>query len=251
MSQRKQVLSLSVDTGSYQSFIERIISLASSRNSSYVCIANVHMCMEAQKDKEFAQKVNSADLVTPDGMPLAKSIKWLYGIPQERVAGMDLLPDLLNEAEKKGIGVFFYGGTQKTLDKTKFFLELHCPNIINKHFYSPPFRALNNEEEESVINLINNSGAKLIFVVLGCPKQERWMAAMHGKINGCMVGIGAALPVMIGQQKRAPEWMQNASLEWLFRLVQEPQRLWKRYLFGNTSFIFHLIKEKIKLKGRK
>ena len=242
----KKVISLHISTGTYQSFVHQIIELAISKVSSYVCVANVHMCIEAFKAKTFAKAVNDANLVTPDGMPLAKAIQLLYGVKQDRVAGMDLLPDLLAESVNKKLGVFFYGGTTPMLDQTKLFVNANYPLLSNQHYYSPPFRPLTVVEENEVVHKINSSDAHLVFVALGCPKQEKWMAAMKGRINACMIGIGGALPVMIGMQKRAPQWMQNMSLEWLFRLAQEPKRLFKRYLITNTLFILLFTKQRIK-----
>jgi N-acetylglucosaminyldiphosphoundecaprenol N-acetyl-beta-D-mannosaminyltransferase len=159
---------------------------------------------------------------------------------------MDLLPALLQEAEKKDLSVFFYGGTQEMLEETKKYLYSNFPGICRSSFYSPPFRKLTVLEEDLIVSEINSSGANLIFVVLGCPKQERWMNAMKGRVNACMIGVGGALPVMIGLQNRAPVWMQRNGLEWLFRLFQEPKRLWRRYLFTNTKFIFLVFKEWIR-----
>lgn len=242
---KKQVLSLSVDIGSYSSFSEKIIELAESRRSSYVCVANVHMCVEAHRDKEFGEQVNNADLITPDGMPIAKFIKMFYGITQERVAGMDLLPDLLKKAESDNLSVFFYGGTEEMLRATKQYMLQHYP-LLQHHFYdSPPFRALTAAEELAISEKINATGSHLVFVALGCPKQERWMARMKGKINACMIGIGAALPVMVGLQTRAPKWMQDHSLEWLYRLGQEPTRLFKRYFISNFWFVFLVLRKKV------
>ena len=242
----KKVISLHISTGTYSTFVCQIIELAVRQASSYVCVANVHMCMEAVKSKTYAKAVNCANLVTPDGMPLAKAIQLLYGVKQDRVAGMDLLPDLLAEAEQKELGVFFYGGTTSMLVQTKLFVNANYPLLSNQHYYSPPFRPLTVVEEKKVVESIKASGAHLVFVALGCPKQERWMASMKGRINACMIGIGGALPVMIGMQKRAPKWMQQLSLEWLYRLAQEPKRLFKRYLITNTLFILLFTKQIIK-----
>lgn len=206
------------------------------------------MTIEAHWDKSFAELVNHADLVTPDGMPLAKAVNLLYGQKQDRVAGMDLLPDLLKEAEDKNLNVFFYGGTEDMLAKTKEYVSKNYPALVNHEYYSPPFRPLTNDEEIAVINLINATNAHLVFVALGCPKQERWMASMKGKINACMLGIGGALPVMIGMQKRAPLWMQKTSLEWLYRLIQEPKRLFKRYFVTNSLFVYLLFRQFIQVR---
>jgi N-acetylglucosaminyldiphosphoundecaprenol N-acetyl-beta-D-mannosaminyltransferase len=247
----KKVVTLYLTQARYVFFVQRIVELAKVNQSSYICVANVHMTIEAYWDPKFAEAVNDADLVTPDGMPLAKAMRLLYGISQERVAGMDLLPDLLEEAEKKNLSLFFYGGTKEMLDKTQEYVQSNYPLLKSHEYFSPPFRNLNEEEESEIIQRINDFGANLVFVVLGCPKQEKWMASMKGRINSCMVGIGGALPVMIGMQKRAPRWMQKMSLEWLYRLAQEPRRLFKRYLMTNSLFLFLIVKQFFHLKFTK
>lgn len=239
---KNSLLSIELSSGFYSELLDSIRNIADEKVGRYVCVANVHMLIEAHHDKAFAAVIKNADIVTPDGMPLVWGLRLLYGIRQERVAGMDLLPDLLRAAERERLTVFFYGGTPEMLERTSDYLEKQFPALTNKHFYSPPFRPLTPEEEEAVVKRINDSGAHLVFVVLGCPKQEKWMAAMKGRIHACMVGIGGALPVMIGMQKRAPKWMQNAGLEWLYRLAQEPRRLFKRYAITNTIFIWLLLK---------
>lgn len=242
------LLSLNITTGTYTDFLSSFVSLAKSRQSSYTCVANVHMLIEAYRNIQFANLVNNADLVTPDGMPLAKGLELFYGKKQDRVAGMDLLPDLLSISEKENLKVLFYGGTQEMLDNTKNYCENKYPDLQAVGYISPPFRELTNSEEQKYIEQINSSGANFVFVALGCPKQEKWMASMKGRINACMIGVGGALPVMIGMQKRAPGWMQDASLEWLYRLSQEPKRLFKRYFFTNSLFIYLFIKEYFKTK---
>ncbi len=243
MSNRKRIISINISNLLYKQFVANLNQLAFANRSSYTCVSNVHMCIEAHQNKEFADIVNGADLVTPDGMPLVKALKLLYGIQQDRVAGMDLLPDLLKESEIRNIKVFFYGGTQTMLDHTEAYCRQHYPQLQIAGLISPPFRQLRKEEELNYIDTINKSGAGFVFVALGCPKQEKWMASMKGRINACMVGIGGALPVMIGMQKRAPLWMQKASLEWLYRLMQEPKRLFKRYAITNTLFLVLLFKQ--------
>ena len=241
--EKKRVISLDVDLGSYQSFVDRIVSLAKEKISSYICVANVHMLIEAHLDPAFADVVNGANMVTPDGVPVAKAVKLIYGVDQPRVAGMDLLPDLLMESEKQEIPVFFYGGTQAMLDQTVAYCKTNYPNLKLVGAYSPPFRPLTSAEESEIVSLVNQNNPGFVFVALGCPKQEKWMALMNGKINSCMIGIGGALPVMIGLQKRSPLWMQKYGLEWLFRLYQEPKRLFKRYFITNSLFIILLFKE--------
>jgi N-acetylglucosaminyldiphosphoundecaprenol N-acetyl-beta-D-mannosaminyltransferase len=246
--QSKKLISLQISLGSYASFVDKLIALATTRQSDYICVANVHMLVEAYHSPAFADIVNQATLVTPDGKPLTWALKILYGIHQERVAGMDLLPDLLAAAETKKIPVGFYGGTEALLQKTDEQLKIKFPNLSIAKMYSPPFRPLNPDEENSVIQMLNDSGAAIIFVALGCPKQEKWMASMYGKINAVMIGIGGALPVLAGLQKRAPRWMQHVGLEWLYRLGQEPGRLLKRYASTNSLFIYLVMKEKFRSK---
>ncbi|RXK87339.1 WecB/TagA/CpsF family glycosyltransferase [Filimonas effusa] len=244
---KQKHLSLKITLGPYQTFIDNILDLAKKRQSSYVCVANVHMLIEAKNDKAFRRALLAADIVTPDGMPLAKALKLLYGIDQDRVAGMDLLPDLLKSAQDIGLSVFFYGGSDQMLEKTRAYIKTNFPKLQVAGLYSPPFRPLKDEEKNEVANIIQESGAQIVFVVLGCPKQEKWMYEMKGKIPAVMLGIGGALPVLIGEQKRAPKWMQKYSLEWSYRLIQEPKRLFRRYLVTNSSYVMLLAGQKIKL----
>ena len=232
-----RVVSVDLSSGHYDRFIEQIIELARVRISSYICVANAHMTIEAWQNPDFATVVNCADIVTPDGMPLVKSLKLLYGIEQDRVAGMDLLPGLIAEAELIGLSLFFYGSTDDVLCKITERVGHDHPGVRIAGTYSPPFRVLSEREERGIVEEINNSDANIVMVALGCPKQEIWMARHKGKINAVMLGVGGAFTVYAGTQSRAPEWMQLCSLEWLYRLCQEPRRLFKRYLVTNTLFL--------------
>jgi N-acetylglucosaminyldiphosphoundecaprenol N-acetyl-beta-D-mannosaminyltransferase len=158
---------------------------------------------------------------------------------------MDLLPDLLRVASQQSIPVFFYGGTESILSDISKHIKAYYSERIFAGSYSPPFCPLTPDEEEKIINRINASGAKLVFVSLGCPKQERWIASMKGRINATMIGVGAAFSTLSGVKKMAPEWMRKSGLEWLYRLFQEPKRLFKRYFTTNTIFLYLLIKAKI------
>jgi N-acetylglucosaminyldiphosphoundecaprenol N-acetyl-beta-D-mannosaminyltransferase len=248
MLTKERILAIDVSQGKHAEFVKSILDLGRRKKSSYVCVANVHMLVEAHWSESFQRVVNQADIVTPDGMPLAKSFKTLYGIEQERVDGMSLLPLLLSKAVDENLGVYFYGSSTQIIEHTKVFINKEYPLLNVVGMYSPPFRYLTEAEENAVIDNIANSGSNIVFVALGCPKQEQWMAEMKGRIPAVMVGIGGALPVLIGTQKRAPQWMQKNSLEWLFRLLQEPRRLFKRYFITNTTFLYLLFKEKIKTR---
>lgn len=242
------LISFPVSTGTYDDMLQHIINRTYTGQSAFVCIANVHMVVTAYQDVTFASLLKRADVVTPDGLPLTWALRLLYGIRQPRVAGMDLLPDLVRMAEQAAIPIFFYGSTHEVLGITRKHLEKKYPLLIIAGTYSPPFRVLTPEEESEIANTINDSGARLVFVALGCPKQEKWMASMKNKITSVMVGVGGALPVMIGMQKRAPLWMQRSGLEWVYRLYQEPQRLFKRYAATNFIFVYLFTKEFIRVK---
>lgn len=240
---KKNLLSISITTGAYADVVRKVCQLPLKRKSSYVCVANVHMLVEAHEDERFGEVVNNADVVTADGKPLCMTYKMLYGEEQDRVAGMFLMQDVMAYAEKNSTSVFFYGGTEAMLAQTESYTEKYFPNLKLAGLYSPPFRALSKQEDQEIVDMINASGASYVMVALGCPKQERWMASMRGRINACMIGIGGALPVMIGMKRKAPMWIQNYGLEWLFRLSQEPKRLFKRYWHTNRIFATLLLKE--------
>lgn len=245
---RTSLISLQVSSGRYDDFMRQITELATQRISSYVCFANVHMLIEAWQNKEFAHQVNGATFVAPDGMPLVWGVHQLYGDRPDRMAGMDAMPSLLKIAAEKNLGVYFYGSTPDVLNKLEALCRSEYAGCRIAGSYSPPFRPLSLDEEEEVVQKINNSGAQLIFVSLGCPKQERWMANMQGRIRGVMLGVGGAFPVLTGDQDRAPAWMRRLSLEWAYRLAQEPNRLWKRYLTTNSLFLYLFAKRYVRVK---
>ncbi|UFS62263.1 WecB/TagA/CpsF family glycosyltransferase [Sulfurimonas sp. HSL-3221] len=236
-----------VSTGQYGEFITNFLRLSVDTSSSYVCVVNVHMVMEAYGDESFCAIVNNAEITTPDGMPIAKSMKILYGIEQDRVAGMDIMPDLMKECEKSRKSIFLYGSTDEVLDKIVARAGKEYPNLkIDR--YSPPFRVLSLPEKDEIVSMINEKKPDFVFVALGCPKQEKWMAEHKDRVQSCMIGLGGAFEVYAGFVPRAPRWMQEYSLEWFYRLVNDPKRLWKRYLVTNTNFIVMLIKQIIELK---
>jgi len=240
---KKRILQTLISTGSYQDFIDQVFHLAASKPSSYVCFSNVHMLIEAHKDGQFNQVVNQADMATPDGVPLRIAMRILYGIRQDRVAGMDVFPHLLKEAAKQQKSVYLYGGTQEVLDKIVAKTGREIPSLKIVGSYSPPFRQLTEAEDAAIVAQINALNPDLVFVALGCPKQEKWAADHLGRVKGCMLAVGGAFTVYAGMQVRAPKWMQKASLEWLYRLMQEPGRLWKRYLVTNSLFLYLFIRD--------
>ncbi len=233
----RYILGMRVDATSYEDAIQRIFVWSRGRESRYVCVANVHMTMEAYDAPDFRRIVNAADLVTPDGMPLVWMLRRLRVPGQERVYGPELTVRVCEVAAREGIPVGFYGGTPEALEGLVQKLKVRFPDLKVAYAYSPPFRPLAAEEDERIVREINASGARILFVGLGCPKQERWMAAHKGRVQAVMIGVGAAFDFHAGRLPQAPAWMQRAGLEWLFRLLTEPRRLWRRYARHNPRFI--------------
>jgi N-acetylglucosaminyldiphosphoundecaprenol N-acetyl-beta-D-mannosaminyltransferase len=200
------------------------------------------MLIEAKKSIEFNNVLNNADITTPDGMPVAKTLSLKHKINQERVSGMDLFPALIRECSNRDKSIFLYGSTDNVLASIVNKAKDTYPKL-DIQYYSPPFRFLSHKEKEDVIININRFNPDFLFVALGCPKQEKWMAEHKGIINSCMIGFGGAFAVYAGHQKRAPKWMYENSLEWLYRLLLEPKRLFRRYFVTNSLFIWYLCKE--------
>ena len=239
MIKKLKVLDTLVNFASFNDFLKEIFSISEKLESSYICLCNVHMLLEAKKDLEFCNILNNANLTLPDGMPVAKALSWKYNILQDRVSGMDLLPLLIEECSKLKKSIYFYGSTDEALDSIKKRIYSKYPSLEIK-IYSPPFRLLSEKEEQERIKEINQFNPDFVFVALGCPKQEKWMEKHKGKINSCMIGLGGAFPVYAGLQTRAPKWMCDNSLEWIYRLKLEPRRLFARYFRTNIKFLYYI-----------
>ena len=242
---KSKILDCDISVGSFNDFIKNIFILSDETDSSYICVCNVHMLIEAKKSFKFMNLLNNANITTPDGMPIVKALSIKYKLNQERVAGMDLMPELIKECSKRKKSIFLYGSTENILLSIVKKSKSLYPNL-DINFFSPPFRTLTNKEKKNIITTINQFSPDFVFVALGCPKQEKWMFEHKGVIKSCMIGLGGAFSVYAGLQKRAPKWMQNNSLEWFFRFLQEPRRLLFRYLYTNSLFIFYICKEIIK-----
>jgi len=200
------------------------------------------MTVEALKNPIFGEVLRDSDLAVLDGMPLCWSYKLLHGFMPDRIAGRHLMHALIKDAVINNRSIYFFGSTPEKLIKAEQFLLKNYPGLHIAGMISPPFRSLSEEENISYAKQINDSGASLVFVALGCPKQEIWMHHMKSEINATMLGIGIALEVLTEQQVSTPVWMERAGLEWFFRLLKEPKRLFKRYLYTNTYFIFILLR---------
>jgi N-acetylglucosaminyldiphosphoundecaprenol N-acetyl-beta-D-mannosaminyltransferase len=238
MLSKQVVLDSAISTGPFDEFVDYILQLGAARSSAYVCCANVHMVVEAHRDASFRKILEEADLVTPDGGPVASVAGWVGGHSQERVAGMDLVPALLAKAAERGQSVYFYGTTDDVLQAIVERAKRELPHLRLVGTCAPPFRALTAEEETAHVAAINAADPDLLFVALGCPRQERWMATHRGKIKACMLGVGQAFLVYAGLEQRLPVWARRLWLEWAYRLWLEPRRLWRRYLVTNSRFLY-------------
>ena len=250
MIEKFRIISLSIHHLDFNESLEKVTGWAIQKQPAYICFANVHMIIEAYKDKNFLTQVEKANLVLADGKPVAVACNILHHKKQERIASMDFMPGILEVANEKKISVFFYGSTPEILKALKEKISKKYPNLIYAGSISPSFGLLSEEEVMKDIEQINRTGAGLIFVSLGCPKQEKWMAEYSTKINGVLLGVGGVFSVMAGLQKRAPVWMQKTALEWLYRLMQQPRRLASRYFFTNIRFLYLLSREWIKTIAR-
>ena len=240
------VLGIPIDAIDWADAIATIRAWAAGRESRYVCITNVHSVVTGTQDPRFGQVLHSADMVTPDGAPVAWMLRRLGVTGQQRVNGPDLMWRYCERAAASGESIFLYGSTDATLAKLQAVLRQYMPGLKIAGAISPPFRTLSPEEDAADVAAINASGAGTVWVSLGCPKQEFWMAEHRGRINAVMIGVGAAFDYHAGTIQRAPLWMQRSGLEWFYRLCTEPRRLWRRYLGTNSVFIVRALRQLIR-----
>ena len=226
----KTILKIKVAVTSYDDAARRVIKATGESVGKYVCVSNVHMCMEAFDCDRFSQIINGANLVVPDGIPLVWALKMLGEKEASQVRGSDLMMRLCEESQARNIPIGLYGGSPESLVDLRAFLLSKFPHLKIPFYSSPPFRKLSQKEKDNYVNEINASGAKILFVGIGCPKQEKWMAEHRPKFSCIMLGVGAAFDFLSGRKKNAPRWIQKCGLEWTFRLVNDPKRLWWRYL---------------------
>src|SRR5215210_4151950 len=231
------VLGMRVDATSYEDASRRVVRWAREGRSAYVCVATVHMTMETFDSAIFRQNVNGADLVTPDGRPLVWALRTLGVKAASQVRGTNLTSHVTELAARENAPIGLYGGTPELLEALVSVLKTRHPEVRVVCRIAPPFRPLSPEEDEAITREIIASGVRILFVGLGCPKQERWMAAHKGSIPAVMLGVGAAFDFHTGRVPQAPHWMQVAGLEWVFRLLMDPRRLWKRYAKHNPRFV--------------
>jgi len=236
---KQSILGLESTVTSRSQALASIRSWVLQASGHYICAANVHMCMEAFDDVSFQAIVNQADLVVPDGRPLVWAQRLLGHKAAQQVRGMDLMLALCEQSAGDGTPVGFYGASPGLLEILINNLQQRYPGLNVVCSIAPPFRELSDGEDVQYLREINDSGARILFVGLGCPKQERWMSARKDRLHCVMLGVGAAFDFIAGNKRHAPQWMQKIGLEWLFRFMSEPGRLWWRYLIHNPRFIWH------------
>ena len=236
---RVDVLGVGVSPINMDTALEVIDRWITAGAHQYVCVAGVHGVMESQRDERLRQIHNAAGLVTPDGMPLV----WLSRLHgwrnTRRVYGPDLMLDACERSLATGYRHFFYGGHEGVPDRLAERLRRRLPGLIVAGTYAPPFRPLNADEDEEIVHRINDAKPDIVWVGLGTPKQEHWMAQHRHRLTASvLIGVGAAFDFHAGLKRQAPRWMQQSGLEWLFRLGTEPRRLWQRYLVNNPLFVW-------------
>lgn len=233
----EHVLGAPVDALSWDDALARIAVWSDLQESRAVYFCNAHATVSRRRNPALAQAYAAADLVLPDGAPVAWMLRQLGHPEQQRMAGPDLMVASLAQAAENGHSVFLLGGTRSTLRRLRRRLRERFPELRLAGMIAPPFRPLTEAEDERLTRHIIDSGAQLVFVALGCPKQEQWIHAHQGRIPAVLMGVGAAFDFLAGTQPRAPRWMRSRGLEWLWRLRQEPRRLAWRYLDTHSVFV--------------
>ncbi|WP_299409060.1 WecB/TagA/CpsF family glycosyltransferase [Acaryochloris sp. IP29b_bin.148] len=237
------VIGSHVTAAPFNVLVKMILEWARGHKSKFVCVANTHMLVEAYQRPSFGDVLKSADMVTPDGMPLVWMLKWMGVQTQDRVAGLDLMQGLCQQASEQKVSIFFLGSQSQILQKMKHRLAQEFPGLLIAGMEPLPFRPLTPAEDQALIQQVNASGAGLVMIALGCPKQEHWMAVHKNRIKAVMIGLGGAFPVYAGLHRRAPAWMRTMGLEWFYRLIQEPRRLWARYATTIPVFIYLALRQ--------
>lgn len=207
----------------------------------YICVSNVHTTVMSYEDASYCAVQNGGLMAIPDGGPLSSVGRRRGYSDMDRTTGPSLMGEIFKISVEKGYCHYFYGSTEETLKLLEKKLQANYPGIQITGMHSPPFRPMTEDEDKTIIEKINKTNPDFVWIGLGAPKQERWMASHQGKINGLMIGVGAGFDYYAGNIDRAPEWMQRNNLEWVYRLLQDPKRLFGRYLNTNTKFIWDAV----------
>jgi N-acetylglucosaminyldiphosphoundecaprenol N-acetyl-beta-D-mannosaminyltransferase len=239
----RRILGVPVIASTYADVVTQSLAWAKSGDSRVLVFANVHVVMEAVDNTGYFECLARADMINPDGVPLVWALRLMGDRLASRVYGPTCTIEMIKAAAANGVPLGFYGGSPEVLTNLLAVVTQENPEIKINYAVSPPFRALSDEENDRVVREITESGARILFVGLGCPKQEKWMANNAGRIPAVMFGVGAAFDFIAGSKKQAPRWMMKYGLEWLFRLGSEPRRLAPRYVKHNPRFVFLLARQ--------
>lgn len=234
---REPVVGGGVDVIDWDAAVARVWAWSAETRGHFVCFCNVHGLVTARWDPEFSQALGAADLVLPDGAPVAFMLRRLTGAAQRRIYGPDFFWHACTLAARDGLPIYLLGSSPQTLEHLVRRLHSAFPQLRIAGSESPPFRPLTDAENAAIAERVRSSGARLVWVSLGCPKQEVWMYRMRSRIPAVLLGVGAAFDFHAGTVRQAPRWMREHGLEWLFRLCAEPRRLWRRYLVTNSTFL--------------
>ena len=234
------VIGIPINTGSVHGVAKYLLGLSQAQNPNgrYVCVANVHMLTIARQTSNFKTVLENASLVIPDGMPLVWTQKIKGFKAAQRVSGPDLMLELCKLCSQNSQSIFLLGANQGTLDLLSKNLVDKFPGLVIAGSYAPEILPEHPQLDAAIAKKINDSGARFLFVGLGCPKQEYWCASYAPHLNAIAIGVGAAFDFHAGTKNRPPLWVQKIGFEWLYRLSSEPRRLWKRYLYSNTHFLY-------------
>ena len=235
--QHCEILKTNINVTNMSDTIKYIDGHLDDLRGKYICVSNVHTTVMSYENEEYRKIQNGAAMALPDGAPLSSYSRRKGYKQAQRVTGPDLMLELFAISKEKGYRHYFYGATEETLQSMKEGLERDYPGIQIAGMYAPPFRALTPQEDAQIVAKINEARPDFIWIGLGAPKQEEWMYQHMGQLQGVLIGVGAGFDYLAGYIKRAPRWMQRMSLEWLYRLLQDPKRLWRRYFTSNVKFI--------------
>lgn len=246
------VLGVQVSATSYDEATDLIIQAGKEHLSSAVSLHAVHAIVTARDDPDLLAKVNRFQIVAADGQPVRWALNMLHGLGmRDRVRGSELMLRVCKAAARQHVSIFLYGSTADVLEPLAANLRSWCPGLEIAGIYSPPYRRLTADEEEEIVRLIHQSGAGIVFLGLGCPKQDHFAHDMLGRIHAVLMCVGAAFDFHAGKKRTAPEWMQRVGLEWMHRLCHEPHRLWRRYLTTNTRFLVRFAAELLRRSKRR
>jgi N-acetylglucosaminyldiphosphoundecaprenol N-acetyl-beta-D-mannosaminyltransferase len=246
---RVDVLGVGISAISLRGALAEIERWVREREHHYVCVTGVHGVIESQRDGELREIHNRSGLTVADGMPVFWSGKFAGSREIERVRGSDFVLSLCELAAERGWRNYFYGGAPGTPELLAERLRGRFPDLQVAGVYSPPFRPLSTEENDATVAEINRSGADLVWIGLSTPKQERWMAANVTRLDAAaLLGVGMAFDVHAGLLPQAPRVIQNSGFEWLYRLWNEPRRLWRRYLYANPRFLIGVMRTRPRLR---